>query len=65
MRSLTDLPAPPVNVEDAAMRRQIAYATQRLRRYRLARDRAQLVRLESEPHLYQLIAGVLKPRPLN
>lgn len=47
---------------DDAPRRQIANATLRLRRYRLARDRARMERLQSEPHLFELIAGLLKPQ---
>lgn len=47
---------------EEAVRRQIAQAAQRLRLHRLARDRAQLDLLKSEPHLYQLVAGILKPQ---
>ncbi len=43
------------------VRRQIAHATLRLRRYRLARDRARAQRLQQSPRLRQLIASLLKP----
>ena len=47
---------------DEAPRRQIATATLRLRRYRQVRDRARMERLKSQPHLFELIAGLLKPQ---
>ncbi len=47
--------------EDAT-RHPIAQAAKRFRRYRLARDRAQLRGRAAEPHLYQLIAGLLEPQ---
>lgn len=43
------------------VRRQIAHATLRLRRYRLARDRAREERLRQSPRLQQIIATLLKP----
>lgn len=45
---------------DETVRRQIAHVTQRLRRYRLARDRARLNRLKSQPELADAIAALLR-----
>ncbi len=45
---------------EEALRRQIASATQRLSRYRLARDRARLNRLKSQPELAEAIATLLR-----
>lgn len=45
---------------DPAVERQIALATLRLRRYRLARDRARAQRLEAAPRLARLIAMALQ-----
>ncbi|WP_373502916.1 hypothetical protein [Aestuariivirga sp.] len=47
---------------EETMRRQIACATLRLRRYRLARDRAQMKRLENAPGLKRAIAALLDAR---
>ena len=44
---------------DETVQRQIAQATQRLRRYRLARDRARAARLGQAPYLASLIASIL------
>ena len=50
---------PEARAEDD-VRRQIAHATLRLRRYRLARDRAREQRLKQSPRLQQLISMLLK-----
>jgi hypothetical protein len=59
-----NLPIPRVlpRPGEEAARRQVVQATTRLRRYRLVRDGAQLVRLKADPHLFHLIAGILKPQ---
>ena len=46
-------------VRDADVERQVALATLRLRRYRLARDRARAERLQSSPRLARTIAALL------
>ena len=51
-------PLPPA---DEAVRRKIAQATLSLRRYRTARDHAQLRRLKASPRLQQVIATLLSP----
>jgi hypothetical protein len=47
---------------EEAVRRQIAHATLRLRRYRLTRDRARALRLKSQPHLARLITALLEAK---
>lgn len=61
MTTLTRTTALPPTEE--TVRRQIACATLRLRRYRLARDRARMKRLENAPGLKQAIAALLDARP--
>ncbi len=51
----------PASTAEDDVRRQIAHATLRLRRYRLARDRAREERLRQAPRLQQLIAALLNP----
>lgn len=45
---------------DDTVGRQVASATKRLRRYRLARDRARLARLAAQPELARAVAALLR-----
>jgi len=49
----------PAPHEEDHVKRQIAHATLRLRRYRLARDQARAARLKSSPRLARLVAALL------
>ena len=58
--------ASPEPRRDPALDRQIAEATERLRRYRLIRDRARAARMQEVPRLARLIAatlGTVHPEP--
>lgn len=52
-------PVPQYCIADDSVRCQVARARERLRQYRVARDRAQLERLESSPRLKQAISELL------
>lgn len=51
---------PQYCIADDSVRCQVKRARERLRQYRLARDRAQLERLEASPRLKEAIAALLK-----
>jgi hypothetical protein len=51
---------PQYCIADDSVRCQVKRARERLRQYRLARDRAQLERLEGSPRLKAAIAELLR-----